>query len=118
MLRLFHNWSQGPKISYLGDILLLLSLLHSRSLLVEPFLLLRLRLGSVLVEKFECLGGSVTVKSVLELGDRGGDFEAHVQDLLLALQPDVLGPSVADYLVRMASCNRGLPQGGKGEIRT
>lgn len=29
---------------------------------------------------------------MLELGNRRGDFEAHVEDLLLALETDILGP--------------------------
>ena len=36
---------------------------------------------------------TVAVENVLELGDRRGDLQAHVEDLLLALEADVGGPS-------------------------
>jgi len=38
------------------------------------------------------LSGGVSVQNVLELGNRRGDFEAEVEDLLLALKTDILGP--------------------------
>jgi hypothetical protein len=59
---------------------------------LTALLLLGLGLGAVLVEDLEGLGGEVPVGDVLELGDRRGDLEAHVQDLLLALETDVGGP--------------------------
>ena len=76
----------------LADILLLLALLDGGSLLHQTLLLLGLALRSVLVEELEGLGSGVAVKDVLELGDRGWDLETEVQDLLLALQADILGP--------------------------
>jgi hypothetical protein len=36
---------------------------------------------------------TVAVENVLELGNRRGDLQAHVEDLLLALEADVGGPS-------------------------
>ena len=36
---------------------------------------------------------TVAVENVLELGDRRRDLQAHVEDLLLALEADVGGPS-------------------------
>ena len=36
--------------------------------------------------------GSVAVEGVAELGDRRRDLQAHVEDLALALQTDVLWP--------------------------
>lgn len=79
-------------VRLLADVLLLLALRDSGSLAVQTLLLLGLGLRAVLVEELEGLGSGVAVQSVLELGDRGGNLEAEVQDLLLALQTDVLGP--------------------------
>jgi hypothetical protein len=79
-------------VGLLGDILLLLALLDGGGLLEETLLLLGLGLGAVLVEELESLGGSVLVKNLLELGDRRRDLQAHVKDLLLALEADILGP--------------------------
>lgn len=81
------------RIRLLADILLLLALRHGSGLLVQPLLLLRLRLRSVLTEQLERLRRGVAVEDVLELGDGGRDFEAEVEDLLLALEADVFGPS-------------------------
>ena len=60
---------------------------------MDALLLLSLGLRAVFVQQLEGLGSGVAVEGVLELGDRGRDFQAHVQDLLLALEADVLGPS-------------------------
>lgn len=79
-------------VGLLGHILLLLTLGDGGGLLVETLLLLGLGLRAVLVEELEGLGGSVAVEGVGELGNRRRDLEAHVQDLLLALKADVLGP--------------------------
>lgn len=76
-------------VGLLADILLLLALRDGGSLLGETLLLLGLGLGTVLVEDLESLGGEVTVGNVLELGNRRGDLQAHVEDLLLALKADV-----------------------------
>lgn len=80
--------------TYLAGILLLLSLLNGGGLSVESLLLLDLGLWSVLVEEFEGLCGGVAVEGVLELGNRWWHLQAHVEDLLLALQADILWPSV------------------------
>ena len=80
------------RVGLLADILLLLALLDGGGLLQETLLLLDLGLGAVLVEELESLGGGVLVKNLLELGDRRGHLEAHVEDLLLALKTDILGP--------------------------
>lgn len=79
-------------VGLLADILLLLALLDGGSLLEETLLLLGLGLGAVLVEELESLGGGVLVEDVLELGQSRGDLQAHLKDLLLALEADVLGP--------------------------
>jgi len=79
-------------VGLLGDILLLLALLDGGGLLQQTLLLLDLGLRAVLVEELESLGGGVLVEDVLELGDRRGDLQPHVEDLLLALQTDILGP--------------------------
>lgn len=76
-------------VGLLADILLLLALRDGGSLLGKTLLLLGLGLGTVLVEDLESLGGEVTVGNVLELGNRRGDLQAHVEDLLLALKADV-----------------------------
>ena len=68
-----------------AHILLLLSLFHSRSLLVQSLLLLSFGLWLIFVEELECLGGGVTVEDVGKLGDGGRDFETEVEDFLLAL---------------------------------
>lgn len=79
-------------VGLLGDVLLLLALLDGGGLLQETLLLLDLGLRAVLVEELESLGGGVLVENLLELGDRRGHLEAHVEDLLLALKTDILGP--------------------------
>lgn len=79
-------------VRLLGDILLLLALLDGSSLLEQTLLLLGLGLRAVLVQKLECLGSGVLVENVLELGDCRRHLEAHVEDLLLALEADILGP--------------------------
>jgi len=79
-------------VGLLGDILLLLALLDGGSLLEETLLLLGLVLRAVLVEELESLGGGVLVENVLELGESRGNLQAHLKDLLLALEADVLGP--------------------------
>ena len=56
-------------VRLLANILLLLSLADSGSLLVQTLLLLSLGLWSVLVEELESLGGGVAVENVGELGD-------------------------------------------------
>lgn len=79
-------------VRLLADILLLLALLDGGGLLEETLLLLGLGLRAVLVEELESLGGGVLVQDVLELGERRGDLQAHAEDLLLALETDILGP--------------------------
>jgi voltage-gated potassium channel Kch len=79
-------------VGLLGDILLLLALGNSGSLSVETLLLLGLGLRAVLVEELEGLGSGVAVQSVLELSNGRGNLQAKVQDLLLALKTDILGP--------------------------
>ena len=79
-------------VGLLADILLLLALLDGGGLLEKTLLLLGLGFGAVLIEELESLGSGVLVEDVLELGDRRGDLEAEVENLLLALETDVLGP--------------------------
>lgn len=79
-------------VGLLGDILLLLALLDGGGLLQQTLLLLGLGLRAVLVEELEGLGSGVLVEDVLELGDRWGHLQAHVEDLLLALETNILGP--------------------------
>jgi hypothetical protein len=79
-------------VGLLGDILLLLALGDGGSLLDKTLLLLGLGLRAVLGEELEGLGSGVAVQGVLELGERRGNLQAHVQNLLLALKTDILGP--------------------------
>lgn len=79
-------------VGLLGNILLLLTLLDGGSLLEETLLLLGLGLRSVLVEELEGLGSSVAVEDVLELSESRGNLEAHLKDLLLSLETNILGP--------------------------
>lgn len=79
-------------VRLLADVLLLLALSNSGGLAVQTLLLLDLGLRAVLVEELEGLRGGVAVQGVLELGDRRRHLEAHVQDLLLALKTNILGP--------------------------
>jgi len=79
-------------VGLLADILLLLALSDSGGLGVETVLLLDLGLGAVLVEELEGLGGGVAVQGALELSDGRRNLQAEVQDLLLALETDILGP--------------------------
>lgn len=96
-------------VGLLGHILLLLALGDGGGLLGQALLLLGLGLRSVLVEELESLGGgcdvladalptivvclTVAVEDVLELSDRRRDLQPEVEDLLLALETDVRGPS-------------------------
>ena len=79
-------------VGLLADVLLLLALLDGGGLLGQALLLLGLGLRTVLVEELQDLGGGVAVEDVLELGDRRGHLQAHVEDLALALEQDILGP--------------------------
>lgn len=79
-------------VGLLADVLLLLALLDGGSLLEETLLLLGLGLRAVLVEELEGLGSGVLVQDVGELGNRRRHLEAHVEDLLLALEADILRP--------------------------
>jgi len=79
-------------IGLLADIFLLLALLDGGGLLQQSLLFLSLALGSVFVEELESLASGVTVENVLELGNRRWDLQAEVEDFLLALQADILGP--------------------------
>lgn len=80
-------------VRLLANILLFLALRDSGRLLMQTLLLLSRGLWAVLVHKFEQLGSGVAVERMAKLGERRWYFEAHVQDLALALQADVLGPS-------------------------
>ncbi len=60
--------------------------------LLDTGLLLGTRLRAHLGEKTEGLGSGVLVKDTGELVDGRWDLEAHLEDGLLALQADVLGP--------------------------
>jgi hypothetical protein len=79
-------------VGLLADILLLLALLDGGGLLEKTLLLLGLGLRAVLVEELEGLGSGVLVEDLLELGDRRRNLQAHVEDLLLALEADILRP--------------------------
>lgn len=61
-------------------------------LLGQTSLLLLDRLGLVLVQQLEELSGRVLVQGVTELSDRRRDLETLVEDDLLTLETDVLGP--------------------------
>ncbi len=76
----------------LTHILFLLALLDGRGLLHETLLLLGLALWAILVQELESLGGGFSVKDVLKLRDRRWDLQSEVEDLLLALETDILGP--------------------------
>jgi hypothetical protein len=79
-------------VGLLADVLLLLALLDGGGLLEKTLLLLSLGLRAVLVEELEGLGSGVLVEDLLELGDGRRDLQAHVEDLLLALEADILRP--------------------------
>jgi len=70
----------------------LLSVGEVGSLGLEANLLLLLRLSLVLVEETEELSGGVLVEDVGELSDRGRSLETLVEDNLLTLKTNVLGP--------------------------
>lgn len=110
-------------VGLLGDILLLLALLDGGGLLEETLLLLDLGLRTVLVQELESLGGGVLVENVGELGDRRGNLDAHLENLLLALETDILGPLnhagqvtlgldvLADTVVARAALDEGVLSG-------
>ena len=81
------------RVWLLGNVLLLLAVGNGRGLLGKALLLLSLCLGTVLVQDLEGLSSEVAVGDVLELGDGRRNLQAHVEDLLLALKPNVGGPS-------------------------
>jgi len=80
-------------VGLLGDILLLLALGDGGGLLGQTLLLLGLGLRAVLVEELEGLGSGVAVQNLGELGNGRGNLQAHVEDLALTLQADILGPA-------------------------
>lgn len=79
-------------VRLLGHVLLLLALGNGSSLLGQTLLLLSSSLGAVLVQELESLSSSVLVQGGGELGKSRGDLETVLQDLLLSLQTDILGP--------------------------
>ena len=103
-------------VGLLADVLLLLALGDGGGLLGKTLLLLGLGLRAVLVEDLESLGSdygalvaidhieygclTVAVSNVLELGNRRGDLQTEVEDLLLALKTDVGGPP--DHAAKVA----------------
>jgi len=58
----------------------------------QPLLLSLASLRPVLVHELEELGGSLPVQSLVELVDWRWDLQSGLEDSLLALQPNVLGP--------------------------
>ena len=72
-------------IGLLADVLLLLAFLNTGSLFKYSLFLLGLGLWLVLVQELEGLGGGIPVKNVGELRNRWWNFEAEVENLLLAL---------------------------------
>ena len=80
-------------VRFLACVFLLLALRDGGGFGVQTLFLLRLGFRSVFVEELEGLGSGVAVEGILELGESGGDFEAEVEDLALALEEDVLWPS-------------------------
>lgn len=60
--------------------------------LLETSLLLLLGLRTILVGELKELSGSVLVEGVRELGDRRRDFQALMEDDLLTLEANILGP--------------------------
>lgn len=62
------------------------------SSLLETSLLLLLGLRTILVGELKELSGSVLVEGVRELSDRRRDFQALMEDDLLTLEANVLGP--------------------------
>lgn len=79
-------------IRFFGDVLFLLSIFDGHSLLGQTFLLLGLGFRSVLIEKPEDLGGEGLVEDVLELSNRRRDLQTEVEDLLAALEKNILRP--------------------------
>jgi hypothetical protein len=80
-------------VGFLADVFFLLALGDGGRFGVETLFLRGLGFGTVLVKEFEGLGGGVAIEGVLELGDRRGNFEAEVENLLLALQANVFWPA-------------------------
>ena len=78
-------------MSYLLLVRLLAIGVLRRSLLKASLFLL-LGLGTILVGKLKELSGSVLVEGMRELGDRRWDFQALMEDDLLTLEANVLGP--------------------------
>jgi len=76
----------------LTSILLLLAISDGSGLLSETLLLVVGGLRTVLLEELESLCGGVAVESVGELVKRRGNLEAHVENLALALEANILRP--------------------------
>ena len=60
---------------------------------MEALFLRGLGFWAVFVQELEGLCGGVAVEGILELSDRRRDFEAEVEDLLLALKTDIFWPT-------------------------
>merc|ERR1719385_15650 len=73
-------------------LLSLAALSLSLSLSAQTLGLLLLGLGPVLVEKLEQVGGCLLVEGLSELVDWGWDLQPGLEDSLLPLKTDVLGP--------------------------
>jgi hypothetical protein len=85
-------------VGLLGGVFFLLAIGHSGGFGVQTLLLLRFGLGAVLVEELERLCSCVAVECGLELGNRGRNLQAHVEDLALALEANVLWPSERKFV--------------------
>lgn len=72
-------------VGFFADVVLLFSLADCRGFLEQPLFLLGFGFWLVFVEELEGLGGGVAIEHVGELRDRRWDFEAEVEDFLLAL---------------------------------
>merc|ERR1719410_3109637 len=77
--------------SLAGSVILTLG--SGRSSLSQPLLLGVLGLRSVLVQQLEQLGSCLTIQGGVELVDGWRDPESGLEDNLLSLETDVLGPS-------------------------
>lgn len=79
-------------VGLLRNLLLLLALGNSSSLLLESGLLLSTSLGAVVVQELESLSSGALVKNVLELSNGRRNLKTKRENLLLSLETNVSGP--------------------------
>ena len=86
--------AEFDRVRFFADVFLFLAFLDRGRFFQQALFFFGLGFGLVFGKQFEGLRGGVAVEGVggCELGNRGGNFEAEVEDFALALEADVFRP--------------------------